>query len=84
MAHVIDALLVYYRCSVVTYTKHSKYHSRSRDIDSWCHYIRDVIAQGKVVVKHISTIFMIVDSLTKPIIRDAFLTHIKCIGLCQI
>jgi len=40
------------------------------------HFMQDAIKTKDVTIKYIPTIKIIVDSLTKPIPRDAFDTHI--------
>ena len=56
----------------LAYAKDAKYHRKSKHIDIHHHYIQDMLAQGKVILKHISTRDMMVDPLTKPIARDLF------------
>jgi hypothetical protein len=67
----------------LAYAKDPKYHGRTKHIDIRYHYIRDVIAQKEVVLKHISMSHMIVDPLTKPIARDVFQAHVRSLGLCR-
>ena len=50
--------------------KDPKYHEKTKHIKKRCHYIRDVIIENDVVLKHISTSNMAVDPLTKPIAMD--------------
>ena len=40
--------------------------------------------QYEVVLKHIPTNEMIANSFTKPIVRDAFVRHVRSLGLCMI
>jgi hypothetical protein len=47
------------------------------------HYIKEAIIEHDVIIKHISTIFIVVDPLTKPIARDAFFRHVRSVGLCR-
>jgi len=80
--HVDDAVLIYSdSTSAIAYAKDPKYHGKSKHIDIRHHYIRDMLAQGEVVLKHISTGSMVADPLTKPIARDVFLSHIVSMGL---
>lgn len=47
---------VYYAImTAYAYTKVLKYHGRTKYVDTQYHYIRDVITQREVVVKHFST-----------------------------
>ncbi|KAL0284098.1 UNVERIFIED_CONTAM: Copia protein, partial [Sesamum radiatum] len=57
------------------YAKDPKYHGRTKHIDTRYHFIRDSVAQGEVVLRHIPTNDMIADPFTKPLCRDAFHRH---------
>ena len=46
-------------------------------------FIRDLITQKEVILKHISTSHMVADPLTKLIIKDAYLTHMKSMGFLR-
>jgi hypothetical protein len=67
--------------SALAYAKDPKYHGKTKNIDIRYHYIRDMVAQKEVVLKHISTSQMIANPFTKPIVRDAFQTHVKSLVL---
>ena len=67
--------------TTLTYAKDPKYHGKTKHIDIRYHYIRDMVAQKEVVLKHISTSQMIANPSTKPIARDVFQTHVKSLGL---
>jgi hypothetical protein len=67
--------------AALAYAKDPKYHGRTKHIDIRYHYIRDMIAQKEVVLKHISTSRMVADPLTKPIARDVFQAHVRSLGL---
>jgi hypothetical protein len=67
--------------AALAYAKDPKYHGRTKHIDIRYQYIRDMIAQKEVVLKHISTSRMIADPLTKPIARDVFQAHVRSLGL---
>ena len=85
LVHVKDAVLVYCdSTSALAYAKDPKYHGKSKHIDIRFHYIRDMVAHGEVVLRHISTGSMVADPLTKPIARDVFHSHIRSMGLCRI
>ena len=84
-SHVDEAVLVYCdSISTLAYAKDPKYHGKSKHIDIRHHYIREMVAQGEVILKHISTGSMVADPLTKTITRDVFLSHIKSMGLHRI
>ena len=63
--------------------KDPKYYGKTKHIKKRYHYIRDVIIEKDVVLKHISTSNMVVDPLTKPIDRDIFVKHVRSLGLCR-
>ena len=67
--------------AALAYAKDSKYHGRTKHIDIRYHYIRDMVAQKEVVLKHLSTSRMVADPLTKPIARDVFEAHVRNLGL---
>lgn len=67
--------------AALAYSKDPKYHGKTKHIDIRYHYIREMVAQNEVVLKHVSTSHMIVDPLTKPIARDAFQAHVRSLGL---
>ena len=67
--------------AAIAFTKDLKYHERTKHINMQNSFIRDLIAQKEAILKHISTSHMVVDLLTKPIPRDAYLTHVKSLGL---
>jgi hypothetical protein len=48
------------------------------------HYIKEAIIEHDVILKHISTNSMVADPLTIPITRDAFIKHVRSLGLCRI
>ena len=63
--------------------KDPKYHGKTKHIKKRYHYIRDVIIEKDVVLKHISTSNMVADPLTKPIARDVFVKHVRSLGLSR-
>jgi hypothetical protein len=73
---------IYYDNTVVT-TKDLKYHEKIKHIKIGYHYIREAIIEDDVILKHISTNFMVADPLTKPITRDAFVRHVRSLGICR-
>ena len=67
--------------AALAYAKDPKYHGRTKHIDLRYHYIRDMIAQKEVILKHIPTTQMVADPLTKPIARDVYMAHVRTLGL---
>lgn len=67
--------------SSIAYTKDSKFHSKAKHIDIKYHFVKDLVAQGEVNVKYITTQDMIADPLTKAVSRSLFQKHVKSFGL---
>ena len=70
------------KTAALAVAKHPKYHGKTKHIKKRYHYIRDAITDKDVVLKYISTNNMVADPLTKPIVRDVFIRHVKFLGLC--
>ena len=67
--------------AAIAFMKDPKYHGRTKHINMRNSFIRDLIAQKDVILKHIPTSHMVVDPLTKLIPRDAYLTYVKSLRL---
>ena len=52
--------------SEICLAKHQVYHERTKHIDVRMHFVRDVIAEGSVVVQKIQTEDNLVNMITKP------------------
>ena len=70
--------------AALTYAKEHKYHGKTKHIQIRYHFVRDMITQNKVVLKHIPTNEMVAGPFIKPIARDAFVKHVRSLGLCRI
>ena len=68
----------------LAYAKDPKNHEKTKHIQIIYHFVRDMITQNEVVMRHIPTSKMVVDPFTKLIARDAFVRHAKSFGLCRI
>ena len=80
--HSKEAVTLYSDSTIALgYAKDPKYHEKSKHIEIKYHFIRDMVAWGEVVMKHISTGSMVADPLTKPIARDVFQSHVGSMGL---
>jgi hypothetical protein len=78
----LDAVTIHCDSTIaIAYAKDPKYHGRTKHIDIRYHYIRDMVAQKKMVLKHISMSRMVANPLTKPIARDVFQAHVRSLGL---
>ncbi|KAK4411876.1 Retrovirus-related Pol polyprotein from transposon TNT 1-94 [Sesamum angolense] len=75
--HVDDAVVIY--CDNIARIAYAKPQvpRRTKHIDTRYQFIRDSIAQGEVVLRHIPTNDMIVDPFTKPLRGDAFHRHVR-------
>ena len=83
--HLDEAVVIHCdSTAVIAYARDLKYHSRTKHIDTRYHFIRDIITQGQVVLRHISTSNMIANPLTKPIARDVIHRHVSGLGLRRI
>jgi hypothetical protein len=69
--------------ATVAVAKDSKYHGKIKHIKIRYHYIRETIIEHDMILKHISTKSIVADPLTKPIRRDAFIRHVRSLGLCR-
>ena len=63
----------------VSLTQNTKGNVRVKHIDIRHHYIRDLVEDGKVIIRHIPSAENLADVFTKPLGRD--LHHKACIGL---
>ncbi|KAK2972779.1 hypothetical protein RJ640_029704 [Escallonia rubra] len=81
-AHIDEAVSVHCdNTAALDFVKDPKYHGKAKHIGLRYHFIRTLVAQGEVSMKHIPTGRMVADPLTKPIARDVFLSHIRSLGL---
>ena len=67
----------------IVVAKDLKYHEKTKHIKMRYHYIKEVINDHDVILKHIYTNSMVADPLTKPIARDAFIRYVRSLGLCR-
>ncbi|KAK2993950.1 hypothetical protein RJ640_000548 [Escallonia rubra] len=82
IAHVDEAVTVHCdNTAALDFVKDPKYHGKAKHIGLRYHFIRTLVAQGEVSMKHIPTGRMVADPFTKPIARDVFLSHIRSMGL---
>ena len=67
--------------AALAYAKDLKYHGKTKHVQISYHFIRDMVTQNEVVLKHILTNEMVTNPFTKPIARDAFVRHVRSLGL---
>lgn len=58
-----------------------EHHTRTKHIDARYHFIRECVSLGKVKVKHVSTIDMIANMLTKTLSHILLAQHCKMFGI---
>ena len=67
--------------SAIYLTKNQMYHERTKHIDVRYHFLREIISQGDIAVKKISTSDNPADMLTKPIPVSKFMHCLDLIGV---
>ena len=67
--------------SAIHLTKDQMYHERTKHIDVKFHFIRDTIAEGKVLVQKISTKENPADMFTKPLPVYKFKQCLNWVGI---
>ena len=67
----------------LAYAKDPKYHGKTKHIQIIYHLFIYLITQNELVLKHNPTNEMVADPFTKPIARDAFVKHVRSLGLCR-
>ena len=70
--------------AVIAYTKDSRYHSKSKHIETRYNFVRDIVAQKEVKIQYISMHQMVADPLTKLVTRDVYVTHSRSLGLYRL
>ena len=82
VTHTLDPVTIHCdSMAALAYAKDPKYHGKTKHIDLRYHFIRDMVAQKEVILKHIPTTRMIADPLTKPIAKESFMVHVRALGL---
>eukprot|EP00253_Pinus_taeda_P028924 PITA_28924 len=67
--------------SAITLSKNSVFHKRMKHIDTRFHYIRELVSNGGIVLKHCKTQEKVADILTKPLDQKSFEFLRKCLGM---
>jgi hypothetical protein len=58
--------------SCIKMTENLVFHDKSKHIEIWYHYIRDMVQRGVVKLQYVSTDEQVEDVLTKPLSRVKF------------
>eukprot|EP00253_Pinus_taeda_P010042 PITA_10042 len=67
--------------STIALSKNSVFHKRTKHIDTRFHYIRLLVNNGEIVLKHCKTQEQVADILTKPLGQKSFEFLRKCLGM---
>ena len=59
-------------------------HGRSKHIDVWFHFLRDLTRDGVIELKHCVTQEQVVDIMTKLLKLDAFIKLHESMGMCVV
>ena len=59
------------------------FHERSKHVDGWYHFIRDMVQRGAVRLDHIGTNEQVADILTRPLGKVMFLTFRENLGIVE-
>eukprot|EP00253_Pinus_taeda_P020956 PITA_20956 len=62
-------------------SKNSVFHMRTKHIDTKFHYMRELVNNGEIVLKHCRTQEHVADILTKPLGQKSFEFLRKCLGM---
>eukprot|EP00253_Pinus_taeda_P024657 PITA_24657 len=65
----------------IALSKNSVFHKRTKHIDTRFHYIRELVNNGEIVLKHCRTQEQVADILTKPLGQKSFEIFRKCLGI---
>ncbi|KAK2982548.1 hypothetical protein RJ640_000367, partial [Escallonia rubra] len=84
-AHIYEAVAVHCEnTAALDFVKDPKYHEKAKHIGLRYHFIRTLVAQGEVSMKHIPTARMMADLLTKPIARDVMREEKSCSNAAKV
>eukprot|EP00253_Pinus_taeda_P031280 PITA_31280 len=67
--------------SAIALSKNYVFHKRTKHIDTWFHYITDLVNSGEIVLQHCRTQEQVADILTKPLDQKSFEFLRKCLGM---
>lgn len=59
------------------------FHSRTKHIAIYHHFIREVVAQGAVTLEYVNTSQNVADALTKPVTAECMEKHCASMGLLK-
>ena len=65
----------------IALSKDNKYHSWTKHIDIWYHFIREVVEDSKIEVNYNPTEENVSDIFTKPLAKSKFGAFVRMLGL---
>ena len=65
----------------IALSKNFVFHKRTKHNDTKFHYIRELVSNGEIVLKHCRTQEQVADILTKPLGQKSFEFLRKCLGM---
>jgi hypothetical protein len=68
----------------IALAKDNKFHSRTKHIDLWYHFIREAVDNGKIVMKYIPTTDNVADIFTKALAKPKFKHFAELLGLSSL
>ena len=69
--------------SAIALSKNFVFHKRTKHIDAKFHYIRELVNNGEIILKHCRTQEQFADILTKPLGQKSFEYLRKCMGMAD-
>ena len=68
--------------SAIFLTKDQMFHERTKHIDVWYHFVRDIVARGDIIVSKVNTYDNLADMLTKtlPIAKFEHCLNLVSVG----
>ena len=70
--------------SAIDISKNPVQHSRTKHIDIRHHFIRELVEDNQVVIKHVVTDSQLADIFTKSLECNRFITLRNAIGVCNL
>jgi hypothetical protein len=67
--------------SCIAQTENPLHHKRTKHIDVYYHYTRQMVEEDIVVLKRIDTSDQVADMLTKPLRKTLFKKHVDCLNM---
>ena len=69
--------------ATIALSKNLVYHGRTKHIDIRAHFIRDLVAEGTIILKYCGTDEQVADILTKPLPRNKHEYLSSLLGVCK-